>query len=232
MAGAVAGFGLIAFAHLAAQLLAGPVLGDASQALLMPALAVVVWLSYRPGRTRGGVLAALALSWVGDVLPKVVSQQASFLAMVGAFLLAQLIYVWLFSPWVRAAWQAAAGRRRLLAASAVYLPVVVVLTAMLVPNAGLLGPAVGLYAVTIGAMAVFSVALSPVIAAGAGLFVFSDALIGLAAFWPPYAVPGHGFWVMLTYIGAQAVLVLGLARVQPAAHPAGLPVSRGRPPGQ
>lgn len=198
--------------HLAAQLFAGQALRDWSQALLMPPLAVAMWTWFPAGRVRGGVLVALVFSWVGDVLPKLVPDDVSFLAMVGGFLIAQLVYVIVFLPWVRATFRAPAGRRRLLLAAVVYLPLVVILSLMLVPHAGGLAGPVVIYAVVIGAMAICAVAVHPVAAAGAALFVVSDAMIGLNAFWPLYGLPGHGFWVMLTYIGAQAVLVLGIGR--------------------
>lgn len=198
--------------HLTAQLLAGQALRDWSQALLMPPLALVMWAWYPPGRVRTGVLMALLLSWVGDVLPKVVPDDVSFLTMVGGFLVAQLVYVAVFLPWVAAALRAPAGRRRLLLAAVVYLPLVIILSLFLVPHAAGLAWPVVIYAAVIGAMAISAVAVHPVAAAGAALFVLSDAMIGLNAFWPPYQLPGQGFWVMVTYIGAQVLLVLGIGR--------------------
>lgn len=133
-----------------------------------------------------------------------------------------------FWPWVRAAAGRPRGRVRFLVAAAVYVPLVIVLSLVLLPRAGVLGAAVLPYAAIIAAMAIFAVAVHPVAAGGAALFVVSDALIGLNAFWPPYHLPGHGFWVMLTYIAAQVVLVLGIGRrlVQEDTAPARARTSR------
>lgn len=211
------GVGLVVFiaatvVHLAAQAGETTTAQDWSQGFLMPALALVVWAWYPPGLVRTGVLAALLFSWVGDMLPKFVPEDAEFLAMVGGFLVAQVIYVVVFSRWVRIAVRTPRGQRPLVIATLVYLPVVIVLSILMLPHAGSLTPAVAAYAVIIALMAVCSWAVHPIAGVGAALFVISDALIGLNTFWPAYDLPGHGLWVMLTYIAAQAVLVLGIGR--------------------
>ena len=46
-------------------------------------------------------LVALGFSWLGDLVPSLVGDDAAFLVMVGFFLLAQVAYVVAFAPDVR-----------------------------------------------------------------------------------------------------------------------------------
>ena len=92
---------LVTAVHLVAQLLdpEGPV-ADATQPLLMPALAAVLLTGTSVPRSRLVRITLLALffSWLGDTLPRLASGDAGFLVMVGCFLLAQVAYVVAFWP--------------------------------------------------------------------------------------------------------------------------------------
>ena len=175
------------------------------------------------GRIRAGVVCALVLSWVGDVLPGLVAPQWSFLVLVGSFFLAQLSYIAVLLPWVRRAWGRPRTRTRLRLAAVAYAVVAIGISALLLPHAGNLAGPVAVYAVVLAAMATCAVTVHPLAAVGGALFVVSDALIAFQQFWPSYQVPGHGAWVMATYISAQALLVLGTGR-RLAMHRPGRPV--------
>ena len=62
-------------------------------------------------------------------------------------------------------------------------------------------------------MAVLATGLGWVAGIGGALFFVSDSLIALRAF-ADVTLPAHGFWVMLTYIVGQTLLVLAVVSVQ------------------
>ena len=76
---------------------------------------------------------------------------------------------------------------------------------------GLLVPVL-VYGALLGTMAVLSTGVNGLTAAGGALFLVSDGLIALDAFASGFALPGHGFWVMATYVAAQALIVAGVLR--------------------
>jgi hypothetical protein len=61
-------------------------------------------------------------------------------------------------------------------------------------------------------MAVLATGLGWVAGIGGALFFLSDSFIALRAF-ADVTLPAHGFWVMLTYILGQTLLVLAVVRV-------------------
>lgn len=201
---ALTAYVLVLGVHLVAQLVEAGAWTRPTQVALMPLLALVVLTAPVPrGRLTGWVLVGLAFSWLGDWLPAVVGEDAAFLAMVGAFAVAQACYAVAFWP-LRAdsvtgtGWPVAYG----LAAAALVL--------VCAPGTGdLLGPVVG-YAVVITVMAVLATGVHRLAAVGGVLFMASDALIALEAFVPDWEIAAHSWWVMLTYGLAQLLLVLGV----------------------
>ncbi|MFL6151256.1 MAG: lysoplasmalogenase [Ornithinibacter sp.] len=200
-------FAVVALVHLGAQLGGGGVVADATQVLLMPLLAGVLWCEAPSPRCRlvTLVLVALGLSWLGDSAPKLVEGDASFLVMVGFFLLAQVAYIAAFLPY-RAGSVLHVHRGRLVA----YLACVVVLVAVCAAGAAAMLVPVLLYGGCLGAMAVLSTGVNRLTALGGALFLVSDGLIALDAFVDGFGLPLQGFWVMATYLAAQAALVAGV----------------------
>jgi uncharacterized membrane protein YhhN len=128
-----------------------------------------------------------------------------FLAGLGAFLVAQLTYAVAF-------WPARADSvlsRPLLALP--YLAVLVGLLVLLWSDLGDLRLPVSVYAVVIVTMAVLATGINRTVAAGAALFVLSDALIALDTVAGLVQLPAHDFWVMLTYLAAQLLITVGVA---------------------
>ena len=193
--------------HLGAQLAGGGVVADATQVLLMPLLAAVLWCetSAPRGRLVTLVMVALGLSWLGDSAPKLVEGDPSFLVMVGFFLLAQVAYIAAFVPY-RARSVLHVHRVRLLG----YLAVVVVLVGVCAAGAAAMLVPVLLYGGCLGAMAVLSTGVNRLTAVGGALFLVSDGLIALDAFVEGFGLPAQGFLVMATYLAAQALLVAGV----------------------
>ncbi|UJP39196.1 lysoplasmalogenase [Cellulomonas palmilytica] len=195
--------------HLGALLADADPLADVTQCLLMPALAGVLVAATRwpRGHVVTWALAALGASFLGDAVPRLLTGDAAFLAMVGCFLLAQVAYVVAFAPRVRRsvvrtapAWLAA------------YAVVLVVLVAVCAPHAGTLLVPVAVYGGVLTAMAVLATGLGRVGAVGGAVFLVSDALIALGRFVPGWDLAGHDVWVMLTYTVGQALLVVAVAR--------------------
>jgi uncharacterized membrane protein YhhN len=197
-------------AHLAAQLTGSDAVADVTQWFLMPLLALALWLAAGPASGRRVVrlaVVALGLSWLGDTAPDVVPEDLQFLTMLGFFLLAHVVYLVAFWPLRH---DGVLDGRRVLVLP--YLAALVALVAACAPGAGDLLVPVVLYGTGLTAVAVLAT-FDGMAAVGGALFIVSDSLIALNAFVDGYALPGHGFWVMLTYVAAQALLAVGVLRV-------------------
>ena len=198
---------VVTVVHLVAQLAGADTLADATQVLLMPLLAGVLWCETAAPRSRlvTLTLAALALSWLGDTAPKLTSGDASFLVMVGFFLLAQAAYIAAFWPY-RDRSVLRVHRPRLIG----YLLVVVVLVAVCAAGAAEMLLPVLVYGACLGTMAVLATGVNRLTAIGGAVFLVSDGLIALDAFVPGFGLPAQGFWVMATYVAAQVLIVAGV----------------------
>ena len=175
----------------------------------MPALALVVLAAtHRPHpRLVTLLLVALAFSWLGDSLPALAGGDLAFLLMVAGFLVAQVVYVFAFWPYRD---KSALHHRRWLLVP--YIGVVVALVWVCAPHAGGLLLPVLLYGLVLGLMAIMATGVNAWTAVGGALFLISDALIALRAFVPGFEIPQGGFWVMVTYVAAQALIVLGVLK--------------------
>ena len=195
--------------HLVAQVVGGHAFADATQVLLMPLLAALLWVETSGTGPRSRlvtlVLLALGLSWLGDSVPRLTSGDAAFLVMVAFFLLAQVAFIAAFLPF-RARSVLHVHRRRLL----VYVAAVLALVIACVGGAADLLVPVLVYGACLGTMAVLSTGVNQVTAVGGALFLVSDGLIALDAFAPGFDLTGQDFWVMATYVLAQALIVAGV----------------------
>ena len=205
-------FAAVAVVHLAAQLAGAGTVATVTQWLLMPLLAVAFRSATNGGRL---VLLALGFSWLGDTVPALFSSDTRFLAMVGLFLCAQVTYIAAFLP----AWRGSVLRRPALLG---YLAAFGALLVACAPGAGGLLVPVICYGVCLTLMAVLATGVHPLTAVGGAVFFVSDGLIALDAFATWYAPPAPGFWVMLTYLAGQALIVAGVLR---AADPSQLETS-------
>ncbi|MCK7621906.1 lysoplasmalogenase [Streptomyces sp. RS10V-4] len=194
-------------AHAAAAPGSGPAgLADTAVHLtkpaLMPLLAAHTLL-------RGGpplLAAALLFGCGGDTFLQIGAPTA-FLIGMGSFAAGHLCYLLLFA---RHGTPAPARRSRAAAAAALYAAALVTTVALLWPGlpAALRIPVAG-YSLLLTAMAFGALRAGPRAAAGGLLFLLSDSLIaGGLAHWPQ--LPAPQLWIMLTYLGAQTALALGL----------------------
>ncbi len=178
--------------------------------LTMVAL-VAAALSMGAADTASGrwLLAGLVLGLVGDVA-LLSDSEPRFLVGLSAFLLGHLAYVAAFLP---------VGPQSLAAAlpGAVLVLVLVVLIGRPVLKAAAaqggpgLGAAVAAYVLVIGAMVVTAWGTGrPLVAAGATVFMVSDAVLAHARFVRPWR--WASLLVMVTYHLGQVLIVLGLLR--------------------
>lgn len=194
----LAAFALAAAGDLAA-LLAGSDTGHTvCKPLLMPLLAAYV-VTVRGPRL---LTAALLFGWGGDTL-LLFDADPAFLAGMGSFAAGHVCYLVLFKrhgrPRARGGWLVAAYATALTGT-------VVLLWPDLPPD--MRGPVAG-YSLLLTAMAFAATRLGLTAAAGGALFLLSDTLIATGvAEWPQ--APRPDFWIMLTYIAAQFLLVRGV----------------------
>ncbi|KNB52532.1 lysoplasmalogenase [Streptomyces caatingaensis] len=196
--------------HLGALLTGAAPVARATKPALMPLLAEYVLV-------RGGpplLAVALLLGCAGDVLLQTGGETAFLLGM-GAFAAGHLCYLGLFArhgtrPRGRSGRLPAAGYAAAWAGT----------TGLLWSGLpGRLRVPVAAYGLLLTAMAYGARRTGRRGAAGGALFLLSDALIASAlADWPQAPVPQ--FWIMLTYLGAQALLADAVVRAR-AAGPAG-----------
>lgn len=182
--------------------------------LLMPAL-ICLWLDERDDTTdlrlKNLAVISLIFSLLGDVF-LMVDPDKLFLFGLVAFLIAHLLYIYLFGRVT--SWKVA---HLTWAVPACFL--VGVTMAFLLPVAGDMAVAVAVYGLAISAMFWRSLvvlarpldSLTPgrwMVFAGAFLFVVSDSLIGWNKFY--VAIPHHRIFIMSTYITSQYFIHLGL----------------------
>lgn len=198
---------LVALTQVIAEALGAGVVSGVGLVVAMPVL-IGALLSTGLQRERVGrlLLLGLTFSWLGDALGWFILIKIIF------FLLAQICYVAAFWPY----------RRRMVRHPAALLAYVVVIAALVVAvgrEAGWLVPAVILYGAALGLMAVLSTGVGRLAGLGGAVFVVSDAVLGVDTFVERWAVPGAGTVIMVTYLSAQLLLVLGVLqamRTRPA----------------
>lgn len=197
----------LAFLIAAAVDLAGLIAGAETLHLLAKPLLMPLLAGY--AALRGGprpLVAALLFGWGGDVF-LLADDDLAFLLGMGSFAVGHICYLTLFGR----------GRARApLATGAGYALALVVFLVLIWPDlpVDLRTPLTG-YSLLLTAVAWRAGVLGRYAAAGGALFLISDALIATGiADWPQ--APAPDFWVMLTYIAAQALLTLGALTAPPA----------------
>lgn len=205
--GWVAAFVAVAVVQVCAEWVGAERVAQVFQWALMPVLAgaLVAATRWPRGHLVTWVLVALGFSWLGDLVPSFVADDSAFLVMVGFFLLAQVGFVVAFAPDVR---RSVLHRRPVL-----LLPYAAVLVGMVgacASGAGSLLIPVAVYGGCLTAMAVLSTGIGRVAGVGGAVFVVSDGLIALNEFVPGFHLAHHDFWVMLTYVLAQALIAVAV----------------------
>ncbi|MFI1399644.1 lysoplasmalogenase [Streptomyces sp. NPDC020681] len=186
---------LVAFA-LAVAVDLGSLLADAdaghtvAKPLLMPLLAAYVLTRRGPGLLVG----ALLFGWGGDVA-LLFDADIAFLLGMGSFAAGHVCYLVLFGK----------GRTHPVLGIAYGIALVGAVVALWPDLPAELRIPVAGYSLLLTAMAYRSSRLGPLVGLGGALFLVSDMLIATGvADWPQ--LPRPDFWIMLTYVGAQALL--------------------------
>ena len=185
--------------------------------MLMPLLLAWLVVVMRPagglGAALRGLAAGVAFAWLGDLL-LMGDGDAFFTGGIAAFLVTQVCYIVAFTripgPGLVRAWRIALVP---------YAVIWIVLNLLVSPGVGDMRVPVLLYSVVLISMSVAALdlvirvpqRLGWRIAAGALLFVASDAVIALTAFGPLSSSPALTGLIMATYVAAQALIVTGMA---------------------
>ena len=168
-----------------------------TKALLMPLLAA--WVL-----TRGGprlIVAALLLSWAGDVFMEIDGLLIVGMAFFGAAHVCYITYFLRTGAWTRL--------RARLVILAVYLLVWAAMMALLWPGLGDLRLPVAGYSLLLTSTAILAATLGVQAAVGGVLFLLSDSLIAVELAKLPQ-LPMNGLIIMATYVVAQYLLAAGI----------------------
>src|SRR5690606_6210179 len=143
------------------------------------------------------LLAALTLSWLGDVLLEF------FLVGLSFFLVAHLAYIVLFHL---------AFRRRASWWALGLIPWFGGLLLALAPYLDETWPAVAAYGAVLAYMAAAASRGNALTMIGGALFVASDSFLAFRMFTPLFPTPSEDAFIMALYLAAQLVLALGVLR--------------------
>jgi len=204
--------------HIAAAYLNKPDIQDMSKALLMPLLIYLLFSEAKGVITLSRLLLALGLvfSWGGDLFLIQKNEEIFFLAGLGMFLVAQLMYAYVM-------YKSTFQSPKIQIKSLIQVIILgIILLSIILPNAGGLAAPVAVYAVCILMMlsaAILRKALTTNDSyqwamIGAVLFVLSDSSIAINKF--VMELPLSHFLIMSTYIAAQYLIVKGILK-----HPGG-----------
>lgn len=194
---------VIGIVHLVALTVDAAALSTFTKPLLMLSLIAGLLFALPRWRTEVALFATLALlfSWAGDV--GIASPgDVSFLVALVFFLIAHLFYIILFMRKLRI--------RRMSIWSLAYLVWWVAFLAILAPHIGSLLIPVAVYGLVLGAMGALALSGNRFIAFGGLLFVVSDSILALNKFLPGFELWQVDFFIMLSYIAAQGLIVLGI----------------------
>lgn len=211
-------FTVLAIVEIATQVFDARAVHVVVKPLLMPALLAGYWASAGAGMRSVWVLGALVFSWAGDTLLLFQDDSRFFIFGLIAFLIGHVLYVLAYREHQREeTGDALANVRKLRLAFPVLLAGVGFLV-IVYPGLGGMRVPVILYAAVIQIMvitAIFRLGRTNAtsflhVLAGALLFMISDSLIAVSKFFHPFEL--SGFWIMLTYLLAQFLIVRGLLK--------------------
>jgi uncharacterized membrane protein YhhN len=168
--------------------------------------------------TKKILLSALAFSWIGDII-LMFSDQGKLYFIFGlvAFLISHSIYILLFKKQLKTG--KIKSKLLFLAGIGFILLYLSALLSLLLPHLGDLKLPVIVYATVISTMLLFAFKGSLLwrkpenssILIGAIIFVSSDSILAINKFYNP--LPNASFWIMLTYLTAQFLIVSGILRL-------------------
>lgn len=187
--------------------------------ILMPIIGFGAYF-YRKFPTQNILLAALALSWLGDVILLFTDLgEIYFILGLVCFLTAHIVYCILFNKQKRI--RKRQNKTIFIFGSILIAIYLIGMVATLMPYLGDLEIPVSIYASVISIMLLFAfngflVWEKPgnqFVFIGALFFVISDSILAVNKFYAP--IPKSSFFIMLTYLLAQYLIVLGVLKLNP-----------------
>lgn len=185
---------------------------------LIPLLGFAVY-AYKRFPSRNLLLAALAFSWIGDIVLLFADiAEIYFILALASFLISHLLYCTLFNK------QKTVEIRNNIVfrvGCLIILLYVVAMISFLLPTLGSLKVPVIIYAFVISTMLLFafngflswSKPGNKYVFYGAVIFVISDSILAINKFYT--SIEKGSFFIMLTYLVAQYLLVLGILELNP-----------------
>ena len=162
------------------------------------------------------VLMAFFFSWVGDnFLMLSGKNELFFFAGVGGFFVAQLTYIYTFTTFKEVSVRGPIQKNLLLIIP--FVIYVAVIYRILLPGLeGLMKPIILVYAISLMGMSMMALNRKErvgqesfrLVFMGSLLFLISDSMIALNKFYQEFALAG--FWIMISYIAAQYLIMRGL----------------------
>ncbi|WP_175987516.1 lysoplasmalogenase family protein [Microbacterium tenebrionis] len=195
-------FAAMSLVHVRA-LAVGSEIASPTKLWLMPLLAIPVLVSARlqPSLAILLLLAAIALSWLGDGAGEFFPGGPELPLMLLFFGLAHIAYIVLFARILRI--------RRLPWWTLVYAAWWIGMIIILGPHTGALLPAVAAYGIVLGGTAAVAARCHPLIAVGGVFFLASDTILAFRLFMADAMPAWTSPLVMLTYALGQGLLVAG-----------------------
>ena len=209
-------FALIVLVELSGRLMDNISLEYVAKPLIMIWIALYFLIHRRKSNFTVPVLLAFCFSWLGDIFLMFSGKgEAFFFAGVGGFFFAQLTYIYTFARYAEKGGMGYLQRRPWLAL--IFLAYLAGILYMLFPGLeGMMKPIILVYALSLIGMSMMALNRKDrverrsflLVFAGSILFLLSDSMIALNKFYVEFWLAG--FWIMLTYIGAQYLIMRGL----------------------
>jgi len=184
--------------------------------LIMVWIAVYFQLFAKKKSFAAPVLLAFFFSWLGDnFLMFSEKSEAFFFAGVGGFFFAQLTYIYTFYRFSEKGGKGYLQRRPWMAL--IFLAYLTGILFLLFPGLeGMMKPIILVYALSLIGMSMMALNRKErvgrssflLVFIGSLLFLLSDSMIALNKFYAEFWLAG--FWIMLTYIAAQYLIMRGL----------------------
>lgn len=175
---------------------------------------------YRKFPTQNTLLVALFFSWIGDVILLFTDLgEIYFILGLVAFLTAHILYCILFNKQNRI--RKKQNKPLFIIGSILIALYLIGMVSFLMPHLGDLEIPVSVYASIISIMLLFAVngllvwekPGNLLVFLGAFFFVISDSILAVNKFYAP--IPKSSFFIMLTYLLAQYLIVLGILKLNP-----------------
>ncbi|MBW1656054.1 lysoplasmalogenase [Flavobacterium quisquiliarum] len=187
--------------------------------ILIPILGFTVYF-YRKFPTQNTLLIALLFSWIGDVVLLFTDLgEIYFIIGLVSFLIAHILYCILFNKLNRV--RKKQNKTFFVIGSILIATYLIGMVSLLMPHLGDLEIPVSIYATVISIMLLFAfngllVWERPgnlLVFLGAFFFVVSDSILAVNKFYTP--IPKSSFFIMITYLLAQYLIVLGILKLNP-----------------